>query len=137
MHLAEAFLQTLAVRDDQDVQQALLQLCEALQTHFIEPERAGSERSQMFETPVANLAEAGEVLAKSPTFVECTAEHFMNHALGLQWGVVTYDRALLRKVAVKARAGGDPSLGAIVVALFSDPQVMQSIGHTTEAKAAP
>lgn len=38
MHLAEAFLQTLAVRDDQDVQQALLQLCEALQTHFIEPE---------------------------------------------------------------------------------------------------
>lgn len=106
-------------------------------SHFVEPERAGDERSQMFETPVANLAEAGVVLANSPTFVECTAEHFLNHTLGLQWGVVTYDRALMRKVAAKARAVGDPSLGDIVVALFSDPQVMQSIGHKVDAKATP
>ncbi|MGF6392910.1 AGE family epimerase/isomerase [Pseudomonas plecoglossicida] len=38
MHLAEAFLQVLAVREDQNVQHDLLQLCEALQTHFIEPQ---------------------------------------------------------------------------------------------------
>ena len=38
MHLAEAFLQVLAVREDPAVQQALLQLCDALQTHFIDPE---------------------------------------------------------------------------------------------------
>ena len=38
MHLAEAFLQVLAVRDDAAVRQALLQLCEALQAHFIEPQ---------------------------------------------------------------------------------------------------
>ncbi|HEN8713911.1 TPA: AGE family epimerase/isomerase [Pseudomonas putida] len=38
MHLAEAFLQVLAVRADQGVQQALLQLCQSLQTHFIEPQ---------------------------------------------------------------------------------------------------
>ncbi|MCO7516249.1 AGE family epimerase/isomerase [Pseudomonas guariconensis] len=37
MHLAEAFLQTLAVREDEQVRQALLQLCEALQVHFIDP----------------------------------------------------------------------------------------------------
>lgn len=37
MHLAEAFLQTLAVREDAPVQQALEQLCTALQAHFIEP----------------------------------------------------------------------------------------------------
>jgi mannose-6-phosphate isomerase len=37
MHLAEAFLQVLAVREDDDVQQALLQLCAALQEHFVEP----------------------------------------------------------------------------------------------------
>ncbi|WP_349976276.1 AGE family epimerase/isomerase [Pseudomonas sp. WHRI 8519] len=37
MHLAEAFLQVLCVREDPGVQQALLQLCQALQTHFIEP----------------------------------------------------------------------------------------------------
>ena len=38
MHLAEAFMQTLAVREDAHVQEALLTLCTALQTHFIEPE---------------------------------------------------------------------------------------------------
>jgi mannose-6-phosphate isomerase len=37
MHLAEAFLQVLAVRDDQAVQQSLLQLCTAMQAHFIDP----------------------------------------------------------------------------------------------------
>ncbi|MCY1436317.1 hypothetical protein D9M71_524360 [compost metagenome] len=37
MHLAEAFLQVLAVRDDEHARQSLLQLCEALQAHFIEP----------------------------------------------------------------------------------------------------
>ncbi|NIF17996.1 AGE family epimerase/isomerase [Pantoea sp. Cy-639] len=37
MHLAEAFLQVLAVREDDEVRQALLQLCDALQAHFIEP----------------------------------------------------------------------------------------------------
>ncbi|WP_449430950.1 AGE family epimerase/isomerase [Pseudomonas putida] len=37
MHLAEAFLQVLAVRQDDAVQHALLGLCEALQAHFIEP----------------------------------------------------------------------------------------------------
>ncbi|HGA2319785.1 TPA: AGE family epimerase/isomerase [Pseudomonas putida] len=38
MHLAEAFLQVLAVREDDHVQQSLLQLCTALQEHFIEPQ---------------------------------------------------------------------------------------------------
>jgi len=38
MHLAEAFLQVIAVREDEGVQQALLALCEALQAHFIEPQ---------------------------------------------------------------------------------------------------
>lgn len=37
MHLAEAFLKVLAVRDDHPVRQALLQLCDALEAHFIEP----------------------------------------------------------------------------------------------------
>ena len=37
MHLAEAFLATLAVRHDTQVQQALLNLTEALQARFIDP----------------------------------------------------------------------------------------------------
>ncbi|AVO56966.1 AGE family epimerase/isomerase [Pseudomonas chlororaphis] len=38
MHLAEAFLATLAVRDDAAVQGALLALCEGMQQRFIEPQ---------------------------------------------------------------------------------------------------
>lgn len=37
MHLAEAFLATLAVRDDAQVQQALVQLCDSLQAQFVDP----------------------------------------------------------------------------------------------------
>ena len=37
MHLAEAFLQTLAVRADASVEQALVKLCTALQKHFVDP----------------------------------------------------------------------------------------------------
>jgi mannose/cellobiose epimerase-like protein (N-acyl-D-glucosamine 2-epimerase family) len=39
MHLTEAFLATLAVRDDPLVQTALLALADAMQAHFIEPVR--------------------------------------------------------------------------------------------------
>ncbi len=38
MHLAEAFLATLAVREDDKVEQALLSLTDAMQAHFIDPE---------------------------------------------------------------------------------------------------
>lgn len=38
MHLAEAFLQVLAVREDVAVQQQLLQLCDALEAHFVDPQ---------------------------------------------------------------------------------------------------
>ncbi len=38
MHLAEAFLATLAVRDDAPVNQALNELCTAMHKHFIDPQ---------------------------------------------------------------------------------------------------
>jgi len=38
MHLAEAFLQVLAVREDEEVRHSLLQLCDGLQAQFIEPQ---------------------------------------------------------------------------------------------------
>ncbi|WP_223514104.1 AGE family epimerase/isomerase [Pseudomonas sp. GL-R-26] len=39
MHLAEAFLATLSVREDPGVQQALVELCTAMHAHFIDPQR--------------------------------------------------------------------------------------------------
>ncbi|PMZ78499.1 AGE family epimerase/isomerase [Pseudomonas sp. FW305-70] len=38
MHLAEAFLATLSVREDLDVQQALTELCTAMHARFIDPQ---------------------------------------------------------------------------------------------------
>ncbi|MGJ7514054.1 AGE family epimerase/isomerase [Pseudomonas baetica] len=40
MHLAEAFLATLSVRDDLDVQRALVELCTAMQKCFIDPQHS-------------------------------------------------------------------------------------------------
>ncbi|WP_417695803.1 AGE family epimerase/isomerase [Pseudomonas sp.] len=47
MHLAEAFLATLSVRDDVNVSQALLALCDAMFKHFIDP-----QQRVMMEKPV-------------------------------------------------------------------------------------
>lgn len=40
MHLAEAFLATLSVREDLAVQQALVELCTAMQKRFVDPEQS-------------------------------------------------------------------------------------------------
>ncbi|MGY2263413.1 AGE family epimerase/isomerase [Pseudomonas sp. SDO55104_S430] len=40
MHLAEAFLATLSVRQDTAVQQALVELCTAMQKRFIDPQKS-------------------------------------------------------------------------------------------------
>ncbi|MEN2395138.1 AGE family epimerase/isomerase [Pseudomonas halotolerans] len=50
MHLAEAFLATLSVRDDATVRQALLALCDALFKHFIDP-----QERVMLEKPVKSV----------------------------------------------------------------------------------
>lgn len=70
MHLAEAFLATLAVRDDATVRQALLSLCEGMSKCFVDP-----QRQVMMEKPlkaVDNWFEPGHqfewyfLLASSP-----------------------------------------------------------------------
>ncbi|WP_338806648.1 AGE family epimerase/isomerase [Pseudomonas chlororaphis] len=75
MHLAEAFLATLAVRDDAAVQGALLALCEGMQQHFIEP-----QHGLMMEKPlgaVDNWFEPGHqfewffLLQSSPLLLGC------------------------------------------------------------------
>jgi mannose-6-phosphate isomerase len=70
MHLAEAFLATLSVREDANVRQALLGLCDGMAKHFIDP-----QQRVMMEKPlkaVDNWFEPGHqfewyyLLASSP-----------------------------------------------------------------------
>ena len=103
-----------------------------MSSHFA-PGRAASEEAQVFAVKVNNLAEAGEALAASPTYVECAAEFFLNWSLGLQWGIIDYDRNLMSSIAARAQQDGDPSLGRIVVELYSDALVMKSIARKEQA----
>lgn len=107
MHLAEAFLQTLQVRDDSPVQQALLQLCEALQTHFIEP-----EQGLMLEKPrgaVDNWFEPGHqfewfyLLDTSPLLRDSPLHASISRAFGYAEQHGVKDSAVLAMLDVEGK----------------------------------
>jgi mannose-6-phosphate isomerase len=109
MHLAEAFLATLAVREDQAVQAALLTLCQAMQQHFIEP-----QHGVMMEKPlgaVDNWFEPGHqfewyfLLASSPLLRGSALHH-----------------SLERAFAFTEQRGVDPKSGAVCAMLELQPQ---------------
>ncbi|POA53346.1 MULTISPECIES: AGE family epimerase/isomerase [unclassified Pseudomonas] len=109
MHLAEAFLATLAARDDASVEAALLELCQAMQQHFIEP-----QQGVMMEKPlgaVDNWFEPGHqfewyfLLASSPLLRQGPL-----HA------------CLERAFALSERLGVDPQSGAVCAMLELPPQ---------------
>lgn len=139
MHLAEAFLQTLQVRDDAAVQQALLQLCEALQTHFIEP-----EQGLMLEKPrgaVGNWFEPGHqfewffLLDTSPLLRDSPLHVSISRAFGYaeQYGVK--DSAVLAMLDVEGKVI-DPTqriwakaeyLRALALRAGSDGKVLEQL----------
>ncbi|MFJ2330396.1 AGE family epimerase/isomerase [Pseudomonas helleri] len=107
MHLAEAFLATLSVREDPTVQSALLALTDAMQQHFIEP-----VHNVMLEKPrgaVDNWFEPGHqfewlfLLASSP-LLRGTALH---GSLDLAFGFAE-------------QVGVDPQTGAVCGMLAPD-----------------
>ena len=107
MHLAEAFLATLSVREDPTVQSALLALTDAMQQHFIEP-----VHNVMLEKPrgaVDNWFEPGHqfewlfLLASSP-LLRGTALH----------------GSLDRAFGFAEQVGVDPQSGAVCGMLAPD-----------------
>lgn len=108
MHLAEAFLAILEVREDKAVQAALLGLCQAMQQQFIDP-----EHGVMLEKPrgaVDNWFEPGHqfewyfLLASSP-LLRGTALH----------------ASLERAFAFTEQLGVDPQSGAVCAMLDLQP----------------
>ncbi|UMZ12701.1 AGE family epimerase/isomerase [Pseudomonas sp. MPFS] len=109
MHLAEAFLATLAARDDQAVQEALLELCQGMQRCFIDP-----QHGVMMEKPlgtVDNWFEPGHqfewyfLLASSPLLRETALQ-----------------TSLERAFAFTEQMGVDPQSGAVCAMLELPPQ---------------
>ncbi|WP_375139158.1 AGE family epimerase/isomerase [Pseudomonas entomophila] len=108
MHLAEAFLQTLAVRPDEAVQHALTGLCDALQRDFVDP-----DTGVMLELPrgaADNWFEPGHqfewffLLDTSPLLRDTPLHASIDRAFGFaeQYGVK--DGAVLAMLAVDGQA---------------------------------
>ncbi|MBA1377525.1 AGE family epimerase/isomerase [Pseudomonas brassicacearum] len=109
MHLAEAFLAVLSVRDDSHVRQALLSLCDAMSRQFVDP-----GQKVMMEKPlkaVDNWFEPGHqfewyfLLASSPL---------------LQGGKL--HAALELSFSLTEEHGVDPDGGAVCAMLSLEPQ---------------
>jgi mannose-6-phosphate isomerase len=104
MHLAEAFLATLSVREDAAVQRALVDLCTAMQKRFIDP-----QQSLLMEKPlgaVDNWFEPGHqfewyFLLESSPLLRGSALH------------ASLDRAF----TLTEQMGVDPQTGAVVAML--------------------
>jgi hypothetical protein len=98
-------------------------------SHLSAPNDAASEYSDIFGQPVANLAEAGAVVARSPAFVPCAARKLLDAVIGTD-AATTMDPLLLTTIAAAAKQRarqGEPTFADIVVATFSEPVVVQSV----------
>lgn len=100
MHLAEAFLATLSVRDDVAVQHALVELCTALQQRFIDPQH-GVLMEQPLEA-VDNWFEPGHQFEW----------YFLLESSPLLRGSALHS-SLERAFAFTEQRGVDPQTGAV------------------------
>ncbi|AZC22303.1 AGE family epimerase/isomerase [Pseudomonas sessilinigenes] len=109
MHLAEAFLATLAARDDQAVQEALLELCQGMQRCFIDP-----QHGVMMEKPLG------------------TVDNWFEPGHQFEWYFLLASSSLLRETALQTslerafafteQMGVDPQSGAVCAMLELPPQ---------------
>jgi len=95
-------------------------------SHFVDSIAAEQELSQVFGEPVANLAEAGEVLSSHPTFTQCSARNVIEWTFGLtEADAATTAPALLVAIAERIFAEQpEPSIGDIFRATLTHPDVI-------------
>ncbi|MBL9024245.1 MAG: hypothetical protein JNL21_18775 [Myxococcales bacterium] len=99
-------------------------------SHFEVESVAASEASQLFGTPVANLAEAGRALAEHPIFLQCAAQNVLEYTLRIDTAgplgkAVSSD--MLEAIAARAEEDHlDPTFPEIVHAVFTDADVVRT-----------
>jgi hypothetical protein len=105
-------------------------------SHFETPAIAESEASQLFGTPVANLAEAGQVLAEHPIFIQCAAQNVLEYTLRIDTAGPlgkAVDSDMLERIAARAEETHvDPTFPDIVHAVFTDPDVVRTTLMTSK-----
>ncbi len=101
-------------------------------SHMLDPFQAADESTQVFGEPVANLREAGEVIADHELFPQCTVKNLVAHAFGLHAGATDDIAAdLVERIAARVTADDpDPSIGHYVVEIFTHDDVIDAVVDT-------
>lgn len=105
-------------------------------SHLFEPYAAADESTQVFGEQVANLREAGEVIADHELFPECTVKNLVANAFNLHAGA-SDDIAdeLVESLADLATADDpDPAIAQYVVTVFTDERVIDAVVATLESE---
>lgn len=97
-------------------------------SHMHDPYEAADETAQVFGEQVANLREAGEVIADSELFPQCTVKNLVAHAFDLQAGHsedVSEDLVVSLAERITSEQS-DPAIADYVVEVFTDEQVIRA-----------
>ncbi|HET6583027.1 MAG TPA: hypothetical protein VFG69_06265, partial [Nannocystaceae bacterium] len=101
-------------------------------SHMNDPAAAASEESQVFGQPVANLSEAGEVIATSPLFQQCTVKNLIGRSFGVSSGATdAIDADIVAEIAQRVTANDDdPTIRAYVMEVFTDRRIIETVLDT-------
>ncbi len=103
-------------------------------SHLENPDEAALPASQMLGQPVADLREAGAVLAASPELASCTARSVLEYALALEQGS-EIDASLIAEIAAPLSAA-EATFADYAVAVFSNRRVIDSVTQSFHAEDA-
>jgi hypothetical protein len=105
-------------------------------SHMFDPFAATEETSEVFGQKVENLREAGEVIAESELFPQCTVKNLVAHAFDLKAGASEdISPELVAAVAAGLTAdSADPSIGEYVTEVFTNEQVIDAVVAALESE---
>ncbi|MCA9707908.1 MAG: hypothetical protein KDK70_18800, partial [Myxococcales bacterium] len=97
-------------------------------SHMHDPYEAAEETAQVFGQQVANLREAGEVIADNELFPQCTVKNLVAHAFDLKAGATDDISAeLVEGLAERITTDEpDPGIAQYVLGVFTDERVIRA-----------
>jgi hypothetical protein len=99
-----------------------------LTSHFETPDVASSEKSQIFGKDVNNLAEAAQVVADHPIFLQCAAQNIIEYTLRVEIAGALGKSVSADVLADIAKdAGNSATFADLVRATFTDPDIVLTV----------
>jgi hypothetical protein len=104
-------------------------------SHLEDPEEAKVPASQMLGQPVADLEEAGAVLATSPALASCTTQGVLEYVLGLEQGS-EIEPSLIGEIASQL-APAEATFADYAISVFTNRRVIDAVMQSFHAAAPP